>query len=165
MTGTNVNFGDKIFYKSNKVIKIDDIDVNKMLVSKEEPYRSKNYFNYFIGYNDDDAIRPLFIKLQQMIGYFRKFDGNRTISFKISYRKLWKKYNQIWKRVEKLLKTKFDSELVFCGNDNLKTKTKIYGRNVNTNFQGKKAPYNCLSIIILDSVVKANKKNIILKRF
>ena len=99
------------FYKNKKVTKIDDIDVNKVLVSKEEPYGSKNSFKYFIGYNDD-VIKPLCIKLPQMIGYVRNFDGNRTMSFKISDSKLLKKYNQIWKRVEKLLKTKFDREPV-----------------------------------------------------
>ena len=95
MSGKNVNFGDKKikksnFYKNKKVIKIDNIVVNKILVSKEEPYGSKNSFKYFIGYNDDDAIRPLCIKLPQMIGYVRNFDGNRTISFKISHSKLLK---------------------------------------------------------------------------
>ena len=48
-----------------------------------------------------------------MIGYVRSFDGNRTMSFKISYSIFLKKYNQIWKRVEKLLKVKFDSEPVY----------------------------------------------------
>ena len=39
-------------------MKIDDIDANKILFSKEKPYGSKNSFKYFIGYNDDDAIIP-----------------------------------------------------------------------------------------------------------
>ena len=30
------------FYKNKKVTKIDDIDVNEILVSKEEPYGTKN---------------------------------------------------------------------------------------------------------------------------
>ena len=51
------------FYKNKKVAKIDDVDVNKMLVSKEEPYDTKNSFKYFIRYNDSDVIRPLCIKL------------------------------------------------------------------------------------------------------
>ena len=45
-----MNFGDKKikksnFYKNERIIKIDDIDINKILVSKQEPYRSKNYLN------------------------------------------------------------------------------------------------------------------------
>ena len=51
-----------------------------------------------------------------MTGYIRKFDGNTTMSFKISDKQLLKKYNQIWKRIEKLLEIKFNSKN-FYGND------------------------------------------------
>ena len=61
------------FYINKKVTRINDIDVNKILVSKEEPYGTKNSFKYFTGYNDNDVIRPLCIKFPQMIGYVRKF--------------------------------------------------------------------------------------------
>ena len=40
----------------------------------------KSSFKYFIGYDDDD-IRPLHIKLPQMIGYVKCFDSNKTMSF------------------------------------------------------------------------------------
>ena len=99
-----------------------------------------------------------------MTGYVRKPEGNTTISFKISDRELLKKYNQIWKRVEKLLKIESDSKPVYGDDDKyIKTKIKIYAGSVNTNFQDKKmpkvkAPCNCLSIIMLDSVIKAKKK-------
>ena len=75
-----------------------------------------------------------------------------------------KKYNQIWKRVKKLLKIEFDSEPVYGDNDKyIKTKIKIYAGSMITNFQSKKmpkekAPCKCLSIIMLDSVIKAKKK-------
>ena len=75
-----------------------------------------------------------------------------------------KKCNQIWKIVEKLLKIKFDSKPVYGDNDkHTKTKIKIYDGSLNTNFQGEKmpkqkAPCQSLSIIMLDSAVKANKK-------
>ena len=89
MSWKNVNFeGKKIlesdFYKNKKVIKINDIDIYKTLVSKEEPYGSKISFKYFIRYNDDDVIRPLCIKLPQMIRYFRSFESGMTMSFKTS---------------------------------------------------------------------------------
>ena len=169
MNGKNINFGDKEilksnFYKNKKLIKIDDIDVNKILVFKEAPYSTKNSFKYFLGYNDNNVIRPLCIKLPQMIGYVRKFEGNTTMSFKISDKQLLKKYNQIWKRFEKLLQIKFDSEPVYGDNDKyIKTKIRTYGGNMNTNFQGKKmpkekAPCKSLLIIMLDSVVKVRKK-------
>ena len=86
------------------------------------------------------------------------------MSFKISDKQLLKKCSQIWKRVEKLLKIEFDSKPVYGDNDKyIKTKIKIFNGSVNTNFQGKKmpqekAPCKSLSIIMLDSVVKAKKK-------
>ena len=136
MSPKNVNFGGKeIKSEKEKAIKIDDIDVNKILVSKEEPYGTKNSFKYIIGYNDNNVIRPLYMKLPQIIGYVRKFQGNTTMPFKINDRKLLKKYNQIWKKVEKLLKINFNSEPIYGDNDKyIKTKIKIYGGSVNTNF-------------------------------
>ena len=114
MSGKNVNFGNKKikkgdFYKNKKVAKIDDIDVNKILVSREELYDTKNTFKCFVGYNDNDVIRPLRIKLLQVIVYVRKFEGNTTMSFKISDKQLLKKYNQIWKKVKSLLNIKCNS--------------------------------------------------------
>ena len=69
-------------------MKIDDTDINKILVSKEESFSTKNSLKYCIGYNDNNAIRPLCIKLPQMIGYVRKFEGDTTMSFKINDTKL-----------------------------------------------------------------------------
>ena len=142
----------------------DDIDANKILLSEEEPYGTKNSFKYFIGYNNNDVIRPLCITLPQMTGYVRKCESNTTMSFKISDKQLLKKYNQIWNRVEKLLKIEFGSEPAYRDNDKyIKTKIKIYAGSIITNFQSKKmpkekAPCKCLSIMMLDSVIKAKKK-------
>ena len=58
----------------------------------------------------------------------------------------------------------FDSEPVHGDNDKyVKTKIKSYGDKVNTNFQGKKIPKEnasckCLSLIILDSILRVNKR-------
>ena len=65
MNGKSINFDNKNikksdFYKKNKkIFNIDDIDVNKILASKKEQYGKHNSFKYFIGYNDNGAIRPL----------------------------------------------------------------------------------------------------------
>ena len=72
-----------------------------------------------------------------MTGYVRKFEGNTTMSFKISDKQFLKKYNQIWKRVEKLLKIVFDSEPVY-GDNGKYIKIKIYAGSMIINFQGKK---------------------------
>ena len=77
MSGKNIIFDDKKvkksdFYKNKKVFQIDNIDVNKIFVYKKEPYGTKNSFEYFIKYNDNDVIRPLRLKRPQMTGYARK---------------------------------------------------------------------------------------------
>ena len=74
-----------------------------------------------------------------MTGYIRKFDGNTTMFFKINDKQLLKKYNQIRKRIEKLLEIKFDSKPVYGGDEKyIKTKIKKYVDSVITNFHGKK---------------------------
>ena len=122
ISGMDVNFSDKKkfkknFYRNKKVVKIDDIDVNKILVSKGEPYDTKNSCKYFIGYNDNDVIKPLCIKPLQKTGYVRKFKDNLTMSFQISDKELLKKCNQIWKKVKNMLKIEFESEPVYGNND------------------------------------------------
>ena len=116
------------FYKNKKPFKIEGTDINNIL-------------DRFIRYNDDDAIGPLCVRLPQMIGYVKCFDSNKKMSFKVTDKKLLKKYNKIWERDSNLLTTEFDNEPVYGDNDkNIKTKIELYGDKVNKNFQGKKIP-------------------------
>ena len=135
----NIIFVDKKINKSNSyknknLSKIDDIHVNKILTSKKELYGKRSSFKHFIGYNNNDVIRPLCIKLSQMIGYVKYFDSNKTISFRASDNELLKKYTKIWGKVSSLMNIKFDSE-PFYGDDDkyIKTKMKLYGDEVNRN--------------------------------
>ena len=63
-----------------------------------------------------------------------------------------------------LMKIGFESKPVYGDNNKyIKTKTKIYAGSRITNFHNKKMPkekaaHKSLSIIMLDSVIKANKK-------
>ena len=82
MNEKSINFDNKSiekndFYNENeKTFNIDDIDVNKTLASKIEQYSKYNSFKYFIGYNDNDVIRPLYLFILQMTGYINKFEKN-----------------------------------------------------------------------------------------
>ena len=127
-----ITFNDKKinksdFYENKKVFQIDNIDVKNTLVSKKEAYGTKNSFKYFIEYNDNDVIRPLLVKLSQMIGYARKFNVNVTWPFEVNDKQLLKNYNRIWGKVESLLNIDFESKPVY-GNDDkyIKTKIKVY---------------------------------------
>ena len=100
------------FTKKLNVFQTDKIGVTKILISKKEPYGTKNSFKYFIGYNYNDVVRPLCVRLPQMTGYARKFDENATMSLKVNNKQPLKNYNKIWKKVEKLLKIDFESKPV-----------------------------------------------------
>ena len=143
------------FYKGKKINNIEDIDVSNILVSKKEPYGNKNSFKYFIGYNDNDNIRPLCIRVW-------KFDENATMSFIVKDIRLLKIYTKLWEtRVneDKILKKPVYGD----HGKYIKTKIKMYAGSIITNFHNKKMPKekaSCkyLSIIMIDSVIRVNKK-------
>ena len=99
-----------------------------------------------------------------MTSYVKHFDSNKTMSFKVSDNKLLKKYNKTWGKISNLLNIEFDSQPVYGDGDKyIKSKIKMYGDRVNTNFRGKKVPkenasYKCISLIMLDFVIRVNKK-------
>ena len=95
------------------------------MVSKKEANGTKNSRKYFIGYNDDDDIRSLFIKLLQMIADAEHFDSNKTMSFKVTDNKLLKEYIRIWGKFSNLMNIKCDSEPAYGDNDKY-IKTKSY---------------------------------------
>ena len=67
-------------------------------------------------------------------------------------------------KASSLINMKLDGEPVYgYNNKHIKTKIKIYGDKVNTNFHDKNIPKEktackCLSLIMLDSVIWVNKK-------
>ena len=140
MSGKNINFDDKkikrsSFFKNKKMNNIEVIYVNNILVSKKEPYSTKNSLKYFIGYNDNDNIRPLCIRLPQMTGYARKIDENATWSFIVKNKQLLKKYAKIWETTEGLMKINFESKPVYGDDDKyIKTKIKNICRQHNRQF-------------------------------
>ena len=99
-----------------------------------------------------------------MTGYARKFDENATLSFIVKNKELLKSYTKIWEAIENLMKINFGSNPVYGDNVKyIKIKIKTYAGSIITNFHNKtmpkeKAPCKCLLIIMIDSVIKANKK-------
>ena len=95
ISGKNIIFNDKKisksnFYKNKKLSRMENIDVDKILISKKESLVKKGSFKYFIWYNDDDVIKPLCIKPPQIIGFVKHLDSNKTMSFKVNNNKLLK---------------------------------------------------------------------------
>ena len=52
-----------------------------------------------------------------MIGFVKKFDDKKTMSFQVTDNKLLKKYTKIWEKVSSLMNIEFDSEPVYGDND------------------------------------------------
>ena len=102
MTTKKIKKGD-FYNKTKKIFNIDDIDVNKILVSKKEQYDEYNSLKYFIGYNDNNIIRPLYLELSQMAGYINKFEKNKiTMSLMVKDKQLLENYNKIWKKISRI---------------------------------------------------------------
>ena len=78
----------------------DDNDVNKILVSQKEPYNKNNSLICFIGYNDNDVIRPFCLRLSKTTGYINEFNENKNtmiMFLRVNDEQLFKKYSRIWK--------------------------------------------------------------------
>ena len=76
MSGKSMNSSDKkinksSFYKNKKLFSLNDIDVNKILVSKEESSGTKNPLKYFIGYFIKCFIMMMML-LDHYVYYFLK---------------------------------------------------------------------------------------------
>ena len=181
MSGNSINFDVKKikindFYKNKnkKIFNIDSIDADKMLVSKKVSCGKNNSFKYFFGYNDNDIIRPLLVKLPQMTSYINKFKDKKTKIITTTMpliakdKQLFKTYMKIWEKIEDLMRKKFDSKSFYTNDNNkyIKTKIKIFNDSIITNFHNKKVPkekipYKCLSIIVLYSVIKTDNKKVL----
>ena len=108
-----------------------------------------------------------------MTGYISEFDEDKNkntiaMSLNVNDKQLFKNYNNIWKKTERLMSINFDTKIVY-GNDDkyIKTKIKTYKDSITTNFYNKKgskkipeekAPSKCLSKIMLDSILYAYEK-------
>ena len=99
-----------------------------------------------------------------MTGYARKFGKNATMSFIVKDKQLLKNYSKIWENIKNLMRIDLENKPVYGDDDKyIKAKIKICANSIITNFHNKKipkekAPCKCLSIIMIDSVIKSNKK-------
>ena len=69
-----------------------------------------------------------------MTGYINKFDENTiTMSLKVKDKNIFKNYNKIWKKIEKLMDTNFNTKPTYSDDDKyIKTKIKTYTNNITT---------------------------------
>ena len=96
-----VEVNKKEFHASKQAIALNLVNVNQMLISDKYEHSGKS-FEYFIGYKNDNIIRPLCIILPQMNGYIKYFEnGGKNMSFTIENDSVLKKFNEIWGKLKK----------------------------------------------------------------
>ena len=79
----NIEVNKKEFYKSKQAIELDLVHTGKIVVSDKFRH-SEEGFKYFIGYQENEIVKPLCIILPQMNGYIKYFDnGGKNVSFLI----------------------------------------------------------------------------------
>ena len=77
---SNIKINKKQFHKSNEAIDVDSVTTDKIVVS--DKFRHGEGYKYFIGYQEDEIIKPLCIILPQMNGYIKYFEnGGKTCPF------------------------------------------------------------------------------------
>ena len=172
MSSRKIKFGDKEvdkneFYSSKQAISLDSVDLSKIVVLSKWKINDTTH-KYLCGYLNNDVVQPLCVILPQMDGYIKYFDdGGRNMSFVTDDKEVYKKYNEIWEVVRKLLKLKFtvgpvrDDKYIIA-------KLKIFNKINRTTFTDDIIPFEknhrtCISAIDIDSVLKMIIKEHILK--
>ena len=80
MSGKTLNFHEleinkNKFHGSKQPIVLDSVDINNIVTSSKFKCEDKG-FQHFIGYGDDDVIRPWCIILTQMSGFMEYFHNS-----------------------------------------------------------------------------------------
>ena len=169
MSSKKIKFRDKEvdkkeFYSSKQAISLDSVDLSKIVVSNKWEINDKTY-KYLCGYLNNDVIQPLCVILLQMNGCIKYFDdGGKNMSFVTDDKEVYKKYNEIWEVVRKLLKLKFTVGPVRY-DKYIIAKLKIFNRINKTTFTDDIIPferdnYTCIPAIDIDSVLKIDNKRV-----
>ena len=160
----NIRLNKKEFHKSKEPIDLMSVNVDQIVVSDKFKHNNEG-FKYFIGYQEGEIVKPLCIILPQMNGYIKYFkNGGKNMSFLIKDDKVWEKYKQIWDVIKNKLSIKFHSKPIY-ERKYLKTKVREFDGVIKTNFLCNEVlkenmHYTCIACIIIDSVMKIDKKTI-----
>ena len=168
MSLKKIKFGDKKvdekeFYSSKQAIRLDSVDLDKIVVSSKWKINETTY-KYLCGYLNNDVIQPLCVILPQMNGYIKYFDNSgKNMTFVTDNEKVYGKYNEIWEVIRKLSKVKLAVNLV-RDDKYLVAKLKIFNKITRKTFDNKnnipieRNHYICIPAIDIDSVLKIDNK-------
>ena len=163
----NIILNKKKFHKSNKPIDLLLVDLDQIVVSYKFKHNGEG-FKHFIGYREDEFVKPLSIILLQMSGYINYFEnGSKDMSFLIKDDEVWDKYGKIWDVIKDKLGIKFHREPVY-EYKYFKAKVREFDGVIKTKFLYNGMPkenmyYSCIAFTTIDSVTNFNKK--IIRKF
>ena len=149
----NIRLHKKEFRKSKQPIDLMSVNIDQIVVS--DKFKDNNEgFQYFIGYQESEIVKPLCIILPQMSGYIKYFEnGGKNISFFIKDDKVWEKYEQICDVINNKLGSNFHSEPVY-DKTYIKAKVREFDVKIETNFLGnvpkENMHYTCIACITID---------------
>ena len=146
------------FFSTKSPIKIEDVNVDNIVISKL--LETKDNSKYLIGYFHE-AIIPLVLILPKMSAFVKTFKykgvdknkNNKLMSLHIDANKLLEKNKTICNKIDDLKKIELNA-LAVHDDRNIKTKIRIYGSKVYTNFQGLDVPEDgveCKSFTVISN--------------
>ena len=150
----------KDFYSSRQVISLDSVDISKIIVSNKWKINDTSV-TFFIGYMDENIIKPLCIILPQMSELIKYFDNGKSMSFMTEDKEVWGK---IWVKIKKLLGLKFGTNPI-RDEKYLTSKVKTFNGINKATFTDDKIPkeknhYICIAAINIGSVLKKEVKKV-----
>ena len=159
----NIRINMKEFHKSKQPEDLASVNGDQIVISGKFKHSDEG-FKYFIGYKNDETVKPFIIILPQMNGYIKYFEnGSKNMSFFIKDDDVLHKYNEIWDKIKEKLNIKFHSGAIY-DKKYIKAKVREFDGVIKTNFLGNKVPkenmrYTCIACLTIDSVVRMDKKN------
>ena len=128
--------------------------------------QSDDGFKYFIGYKEDEIVKPWCIILPQMNGYIKYLEnGGKNMYFVVKNDDdVLGIYNEVWEEIKNTLNITFHNMLVY-DEKYKKAKVREFNGVIKTNFLGDKIPkenmhYSCIACIIIDSAMNMEKKEL-----
>ena len=160
----NIRVNKKEFHKSNQPIDLNLVNVDQIVISNKFK-RNDDDFKYFIGYKENEIVKPLCIMLPHISGYIKCFkNGGKNMSGMIKNDDLLDKCNETWNKIKKTLSIKFHSMPVY-DEKYIKAKVRQLNGVIKANPLVDEIPkenmhFACIACITIDFVMRMEKKEL-----
>ena len=130
----NIRVNKKEFHKSKQLTGLMLVNTEHIVTFSNKFKYSGKGFKYFIGYQDNEIVKPLCIILPQISRYIKYFENaGKSMSFMIKDDNVLDKYNEIWDKIKKKLNIKFHSMPVY-DETYINAKLRKFDGKIKTNF-------------------------------